>query len=525
MKQDREAKAGQEVRQGQKLEPLGWPLVRLALVLVLGAIAPMLDTTIVSVALHTLVGQFHVGVSAVQWVTTGYLLALAVAIPVSGWATERFGDKPVWIGSLLLFTAGSALSGQARDFGSLVAFRALQGAAAGLIVPVVQTMLVRAAGREKLARVITIVTIVSLFPPIAGPVVAGLILAHASWRWIFYVNVPICAAAIILAWVFVPRPESRPRGQAPRRLDVTGFVLLSPGLVAILYGLSQAAAGGGFASVAALVPLAAGVLLVVGYLSYSLRWPDRSLVDLRLFAIRSFGAAGSVLFFSGLSLYAAMFLLPLYYQEVRGRDALAAGLLLAPQGLGALLSRPLGPLVDKIGAHRIVLGGTVLCAIGTVPYVFAGPRTSEVLLGCALVVRGFGLSGASIAVVAGAFRDVPRPAVPDASTITRVLQQAGGSFGTAVLAVILAARASSTISAFHAAFGWATGLTALALIPALLMPAASRQRTGRRAAASRPRLATPRRRLTTSRTTDIRDSNREDPDDIVSGRLYRAPRY
>lgn len=464
----------QEVKRDQALEPLGWPLVRLVLVLVLGAIVPMLDTTIASVALHTLAGQFRVGVSAIQWVTTAYLLALAVAIPVSGWATERFGDKPVWISSLLVFTAGSALSGLAWNFGSLVAFRALQGVAAGMIQPLVQTMLVRAAGREKLGRVLTIVTIVTLFPPIVGPVVAGLILANASWRWIFYVNVPICVAAVILAWIVVPRPAARPQGQRPRRLDVTGFLLLSPALVAILYGLSRAATGNGFASAGALAPLAVGAALAVGYLYHSLRRPGRSLVDLRLFAIRSFGTAGGVLFFSGLSLYAAMFLLPLYYQEVRGQDALAAGLLLAPQGLGALLSRPVGPLVDKIGARRIALVGIAACALGTVPYIFAGARTSEVLLGCALVVRGFGLSSANIAVVTGAFRDVPRPGVPDAATITRVLQQVGGSFGTAVLAVILGAAAGSTVGAFHVAFGWSVALTALALIPALLMPAADR---------------------------------------------------
>ena len=463
------------MKQGQKLEPLGWPLVRLALVLVLGGLAPLLDTTVASVALHTLAGRFHVGVASIQWVTTAYLLALAVTIPVSGWMTDRFGGKQVWISSLVLFTAGSALSGLAWNFASLVAFRALQGAAAGLITPLVQTMLVRAAGREKLGRVITIATIVTLFPPIVGPVVAGAILANATWRWIFYVNVPICLAAIILAWIIVPRPAARPQGQGPRRLDVPGFLLLSPALVAILYGLSQAASGSGFADPSAFAPLAAGAILAAGYLRYSLRRPGWSLVDLRLFAIRSFGTAGGVLFFSGLSLYAAMFLLPLYYQEVRGADALAAGLLLAPQGLGALLSRPLGPLVDKIGARRIVLTCSVLCALGTVPYVFAGPRTSEVLLGCALVVRGFGLSGANIAVVTGAFRDVPPAAVPDAATITRILQQVGGSFGTAALAVILATGAGTTVSAFHVAFGWAVALTALALIPALLMPAAQRR--------------------------------------------------
>jgi EmrB/QacA subfamily drug resistance transporter len=471
---------------GKVLEPLGWPLIRLALVLVLGAIAPMLDTTVASVALHTLAGQFHVGVSEIQWVTTGYLLALAVTIPVSGWATDRFGDKQVWIASLLLFTAGSALSGLAWNFGSLIAFRALQGAAAGLIQPLVQTMLVRAAGREKLGRVITIVTIVTLIPPIVGPVVAGAILANASWRWIFYINVPVCLAAVILALIFVPRPAARPPGQVPRRLDIAGFLLFGPALVAILFGLSQAATGSGFASAGAVIPLAAGVLLAAGYLNYSVRRSGRSLVDLRLFAIRSFGTAGGVLFFSGMSLYATMFLLPLYYQEIRGQDALAAGLLLAPQGLGALLSRPLGPLVDKIGARRIVVACTAACALGTVPYIFAGTHTSEVLLGCGLVVRGFGLSGANIAVVAGAFRDVPRADVPDASTLTRVLQQVGGSFGIAVLAVILATSASSTVRAFHVTFAWAVGLTALALIPALLMPASQRQQAGQPAAAPGP---------------------------------------
>jgi EmrB/QacA subfamily drug resistance transporter len=463
------------VKQKEGLEPLGWPLVRLALVLVLGGLAPMLDTTIASVALHTLAGRFDVGVSSVQWVTTGYLLALAVTIPVSGWATDRFGDKPLWTSSLALFTVGSALSGLAWNFASLIAFRALQGVAAGLITPLVQTMLVRAAGREKLGRVITIVTIVTLFPPIVGPVVAGVILANASWRWIFYVNVPICLAAIILAWAIVPRPAARSQDQAPRRLDLTGALLLSPALVTLLYGLSQAATAQGFASLDALVPLAIGTILAIGYLVHSVKRPGRSLVDLRLFAIRSFSSAAGVLFFSGLSLYAAMFLLPLYYQDVRGQDALTAGLLLAPQGLGALLSRPVGGIVDRIGARRIVLAGVCLCALGTVPYIFAGPHTSQVLLGGALVVRGAGLSGANIAIVTGAFGDVPRPSVPDAATITRTLQQVGGSFGTAVLAVILATGAGTTAASFHLAFGWAVGLTALALVPALLIPKAQRQ--------------------------------------------------
>jgi MFS family permease len=157
---------------------------------------------------------------------------------------------------------------------SLVAFRALQGVAAGLITPLVQTMLVRAAGREKLGRVLTIVTIVTLFPPIVGPVVAGLILANGSWRWIFYVNVPICLAAVILAWVFLPRPAGRRSQDQPgHRLDVTGVLLLSPALVAILYGLSRAAGGQGFAGADAYGPPTIGAVLAVGYpASACARW-------------------------------------------------------------------------------------------------------------------------------------------------------------------------------------------------------------------------------------------------------------
>lgn len=309
-----------------------------------------------------------------------------------------------------------------------------------------------------------------------------MITAHASWRWIFLVNVPLCVAALIGAWRVVPRTEPT----RTTRLDVVGLALISPALVAVLYGLTRASAAG-FGHADVLGPIVGGLVLLGAYVVR--RKPG--LVDLGLFRIRSFGAACAVLFFAGLSLYGAMLLLPLYYQQVRGQDALVAGVLLAPQGVGSLLSRPVGTVVDRIGARWIVLGGIVLCAVGTVPYAMADARTSQWLLGCALVVRGAGLSAATLAVMTGAFVDVPRAGVADASTITRVLQQVGGSFGTSVLAVVLvgagagaAAGAGTTATAYDTAFRWSIGFTVLALLPAFFL------RSSRTARAASPMATT-----------------------------------
>lgn len=450
-----------------ELEPLGAPLVRLALVLVLGAVTPLLDTTIASVALQTLAGEFAVGAAVIGWVSTAYLLAMAVTIPVSGWLSERIGAKRTWIGALLVFTAGSAGAGAAWDLGALIACRAMQGIGAGIIQPVILTMLVRAAGPKKLGRVLAIVTLVTVVVPIVGPVVGGVVLANAGWRWVFYLNVPLCVLAVVAAWIVVP--GTQPHQRSAPRFDTAGFALLGPALVGIVYGLSRATTADGFGSAAVLAPLAGGLLLLGGYVARAARAGGHPLVDVRLFGVRSFAAAAGVQLFSGLSLYGAMFLLPLYYQQVRGQSVMATGLLLAPQGVGSLLVRPIGSVVDRIGAARITLVGVLVCALATVPFAVADAHTSPLLLAGALVVRGAGLSAANVAVMTGAFRDVPRSSASDASTLTRMLQQVGGSLGTAVLAVVLATGASTTSDAFHAAFLWSVGLTVLAIIPAVMM--------------------------------------------------------
>jgi MFS family permease len=277
--------------------------------------------------------------------------------------------------------------------------------------------------------------------------------------------VPICLVALLLAWRGLPPTPPRPG----RRPDVLGLALLCPGIAATVYGLSRLA-GAGVSQV--WVPLAVGVVLLGAFVVHALR-VDGPAIDLRLFRVRSFAAAGSLLFLSGLSMFGAMLLLPLYYQQVRGAGVIAAGLLLAPQGLGSLLTRgPLGRLTDRVGARPVVLVGIALTVLGTLGYAVAGAHTSLWLLGAALVVRGAGLSAANLAVMAAAYQGIGREQVPHASSATRILQQIGGAFGTAVLAVLLARQVAAhpAAVAFGHTFWWSLAFTALAVVPALFLP-------------------------------------------------------
>ena len=205
-------------------------------VVILGMIMSILDTTIVNVALNTLSKDLHSPLAQVQWVITGYLLSLAAVIPVTGWAARRFGAKQVYMTSLVLFTAGSALCGLANSVTSLVVFRILQGAGGGMIMPVAMMIMAQVAGPQRMGRVMGFVSMPAMIAPILGPVVGGLILENLHWSWIFFVNVPIGVIAFVLGWRMLPRTDSGVAG----RLDVLGLALLPTGCAAVIYGISRA---------------------------------------------------------------------------------------------------------------------------------------------------------------------------------------------------------------------------------------------------------------------------------------------
>jgi EmrB/QacA subfamily drug resistance transporter len=454
-------------------EPLDPALVKLALVIVVGVIAAILDLTIVNVAIDTLQRRLHTSVSTIQWVSTGYLLAVAMTIPVSGWAFQRFGARRSWMASLIIFVAGSALCGVAWSTGSLIAFRIFQGIGGGMLLPLAQTILANAAGRERLARIVPFIAIPSQAGPVLGPVIGGLILSNVSWRWIFYVNVPIVLVALVLAWRTVPETEVN----ADRRIDIRGLALLSPALALLVYGFSEAGMTGGFGHTQVIAPLAAGLAILAGYCVHALRSRVEPILNLRFLRFRGYATSSAMMFLSGVTLFGGLFLLPLYYQEARGASALQAGLLLAPQGVGvAVGSLGAGRLVGKMGLNvRVVaVTGMALLTIATVPYVFASAHTSEALLSAVLVVRGAGLGLALIPITTAAYIGLPHSAIPSVTTGVRIFQQVGGALGTAILAVILqhaiSANPHAIAHAFGTTFAWVLGLTALSFVPALLLP-------------------------------------------------------
>src|SRR5215216_3154703 len=409
-------------------------LIVLGAVVAIGMVLAILDATIVNVAIPTLGRDLDASISSIQWVMTGYLLAFASAIPVTGWASARFGARRVWITALLLFMAGSALAGAAWSIEALIVFRLLQGFAAGLLMPVGQTILAQAAGLERMGRVMSVIGVPMLLAPIFGPVIGGAIVDGTSWRWIFLVNLPVGIAAVVLARRFLPAVAPRP-GQ---RLDLVGLALLSPGLALLVYGLSEAATGGGVGNARVVAAAAVGLALIALFAGHALRRGATALVDVSLLAGRGFAAAAGTNLLVGTALFGALILLPLYFQLVRGETPLATGLLLVPQGLGAAIAMPIaGRLTDEIGARVVIPCGILIALAGTAVYTQVGAGTSYVLLAAALFLIGVGLGSTIMPSMAVAYQAVPRESVAHATSTINVVQRLAASVGTALLAVIL----------------------------------------------------------------------------------------
>lgn len=456
-----------------RVDPAVW---RIGATLVVGALAVVFDTTVVSVALGDLATAFDAPLATVQWVSTGYLLAVFVTIPLAVWAQSRFGGRRLWIGALGGFLLGSVLSALAWNATSLIVFRVVQGLAGGIMMPLMATLLMQAAKGRHPGKVMAIITVPTALGPVLGPVLGGLVLHLADWRWMFLVNIPFC---VVGGWLALRNlPDDRPEPGGPRvRLDVVGLLLLCPGVTALVYGLSRVEGSAGFTGATVLVPLLGGLALVGGFTVRSLTRPGGSLVDLRLLRHRAVASSATLLFLGGIALYGPMMLLPLYFQQVRGEDALGAGLLLIPQGAGALLARGLaGRYMDRVGPRRVAVAAFALVAVATVPFAFVTAGTGGTPLMAALFVRGLALGAAMIAPMGAAYVGLRHEEIPDTGVITRVAQQIGGSVGIAVLVVVvqhasLGAHGPGALTdAFDRAFWWSVALTALAVPLCLLLP-------------------------------------------------------
>jgi EmrB/QacA subfamily drug resistance transporter len=447
------------------VESDGNELRRTMIAVVFGGIMSMLDATIVNIAIRTLSVRLHVTLSSVQWVVTGYLLALATVIPVAGWVAARFGPRRVYAWSIAAFTLASAACGLATSAGELTAFRVIQGAAGALTLPVGSMILARVAGRERMARAMGIIGVPTVLAPVFGPVIGGLLLEHAGWRWIFFVNVPIGLVAVPLALWLLPRDTAA----KPGRPDLPGLVLVAAGSAAVTYGLASA----GGATDRVLAPLCAGIVLLAAFVFRSLRIA-RPLLDVRLYANQAYAAASLTTFAMGAAIFGGMILMPLYYQLIRHQDPVMTGLLVAPTGIGAALAMRVGAkLTDRIGSGRTALAGGLISAAATVPFMLIGPDTSYLWLSVSMVVRGIGVGLCLMPAMTAAYRAVPPERISDGTVQLNVLNRLGGSVGTAVFTVVVQHGLNSpdfTVSgSFGAAYRWALAASVLASAPAILL--------------------------------------------------------
>jgi EmrB/QacA subfamily drug resistance transporter len=428
-------------------------ILKVAGVVVLGAIMSILDITVVNVALPTFQtalanGGGEIAYSTVAWTVTGYTLALAAVIPVTGWAADRFGTKKLFIMALTLFTLGSALCATAWSIETLIGFRVLQGLGGGMLMPLGMTIMTKTAGPHRMGKLMAILGVPMLLGPILGPILGGWLIDAASWHWVFLINLPLGIIAIIYAALALPRDHVNPS----ESFDVVGMLLMSPGLALFLYGVSSIPSTGTVASAKVLAPGLIGAALIVGFVLWSFK-PAHPLLDLRLFKDRQFTLSIITMFLFAGAFFGALLLVPTYFQQVRGESTLDAGLLVAPQGLGAMLVMPLaGVLADKMPVGRIVPFGFVGIIVGLIGLASSTSPDTPIWHICAwLFVIGLGMGGTMMPIFTAALRTLTGKAVARGSTLLNVVQQIASSAGVACISVVLTNRLNGSAAVSAAA--------------------------------------------------------------------------
>jgi DHA2 family multidrug resistance protein len=411
-------------------------LLRIAGVCVIASVMSILDTTVVSVAQRTFIAQFDSTQAVVAWTMTGYTLALATVIPLTGWAADRLGTKRLFMGSVLAFTAGSLLCAAAPNVESLIGFRVLQGLAGGMLMPLSFTILTHEAGPKRLGRLMAVLSLPMLLGPICGPILGGWLIGSYGWKWIFGINLPIGAVAFILAAVVFPKDRPSPS----ETFDFVGMLLLSPGLATFLYGVSSIPARGTVIDRHVLIPAVIGAAFMCGFVLHALRRADHPLINLRLFTNPVFTLANSAMFLYGAAFFGAGLLFPSYLQQVLHQTPYQSGVHLIPQSLGAMLTMPIaGTFMDKRGPGKAVLVGItlVVAGMGTLAFGVWQQAAYWPTMVAGLVILGLGMGAVMTPLSGSAMQTLSPHQIARGSTLISVNFQVAGSVGTALMSVIL----------------------------------------------------------------------------------------
>jgi EmrB/QacA subfamily drug resistance transporter len=445
------------------VDPEVW---KVAAVVFLGPLMTQMDSTVVNVSLSTIRQQLNCSIDSAQWIISGYLLALALIVPLNAWLVDRLGAKRLYLWCFSAFTLASLLCGAARTIDQLVWARVIQGVAGGLLIPMAQMMLAQVAGKH-MARVMGYMAMPILLAPILGPIVAGAILKYASWPWLFYINLPIGILAVILATYLLPADKVAIR---KRPFDWLGFLLISPGLAFLLYGLDHTS------QVTGICALLSGVTLISTFVVHAIRKAEDALIDVRLFRNRIFSTATITQFLSIGANFAGQLLIPLYLVTGCEFSPTKAGWMLVPMGLGMMCVYPrMGSLTEKFGCRAVSVSGTLLVILGTLPFFWMiQNHFSLVLMVIAMFARGAGQGAIGVPAVAAGYVSIPKEKLTIATTAANIAQRLGGPIATTIMAIVISGSAAHCSAhgpqIFFMGFTVLIGFQLLVLSAANLLP-------------------------------------------------------
>jgi EmrB/QacA subfamily drug resistance transporter len=445
-----------------------------AVVYICGMLMNSLDSTIVNVALATLAKDFNVEPTQIQSVVIGYLVSLAVFIPISGWLGDRFGTKRIFLIALFLFTGASMLCGLSQNLEQLVIFRVLQGAGGGLLTPVGMAMLYRTFPPEERIGVSRILMFATILGPALGPIIGGLLIEHLSWHWAFYVNVPVGGAALAVGYFFLDENKEAGAGG----FDLTGFALAGTGFATFMFALSEGPARG-WTSPLILSTGIVGAALLVTFVSVELR-QTHPMIQLALLSNRLFRSMLTTSFFASAGFLGILFLTPLFLQEARGMSPLESGLATFPEALGVLAStQVVARIYPRIGPRRLMIAGMIIVTASALLMATISESTNIWLIRIYMFMVGVGMANIFIPNQAAALATISREQTGRATTLTSVQRQVGSSLGIAVLSSILAyvgpteivnGITQPNIDGYRLAFIAAGGFAAIGGLFALLVP-------------------------------------------------------
>ena len=412
----------------------------IVLTVIAGTVMIPIDITIVAVAIARLSQETGASLPVIQWVATGYTLALATVIPAAAWAISRFGARQVFLTAIGVFTIGSGLIAVSWNVESLIAFRVLQGLGGGFVMPAAMTLTLRSAPPEERGRLMALMGLPVLVGPVFGPVLGGWLLDTMSWRWMFLINLPLGLIGLVLGMRNLPRLERGPSA----RLDVRGLLLLPPAMALLVLGTSFAE--GTLFEAQVLVPIGAGIVLVALFVRHALR-AAAPLLDIRLLARPLTGGSAALLVCFAGGYFGSMILVPLYWQVVRGESATTAGLLMAPAGIAAgIMIQVSGRLIDRFPPLPVIGSGIVISTLGFGALALQLSADAPMLaLAMTHAIATAGAGFVMLPTMTIATRYLEDSAIPAGSTMINVLNQVATALCTAGVSVLLAAALSSRL--------------------------------------------------------------------------------